>query len=416
MTHSRLKIGLLANTFSPIPGGMEVYLDHLSKALAAEGHDVHVVTRFVHERPGALSALFRSTEPPRRYVKGNVTVHLVAPSPWRRLLLTPTYRLHHHAWTERLAIELYVRAFYKALAEPLGTCDVIHFSGTGREMIGFAASRLAQERSVPFVVTPHMHVGAWGDGSIDFRLYQQAQAVIALTEHERDVYREGGLSPLRIHVQGHGVNVAGTGNGDAIRGELGVGEAPMILFLGRRSTYKGYPLVLESLRSVWKTHPDAHVVIAGPSDSTLTLDPEINSILEDHRVHVLGFVSDAVREDLYAACDVFCLPSTAEAFGLVYLEAGFYAKPVVALDIPTLRELIGDAGSGLLVERTSEDVADALTRLVGDPALRKRLGRAGRHRAEQQRWSQVARNMAAIYRDERSVPSPTSSAPAYSHA
>jgi glycosyltransferase involved in cell wall biosynthesis len=376
---------------------MEAYLDHLSAALAAEGHAVRVVTRFVDKRPQPLSELFRSAEPARTFHRGDVEVHVVAPTPVRRMLLEPTYRLHHHTPTERVAIELYVRGFYTALRTALEGSDVVHFSGTGREMLGFAAARVAADLQVPFVVTPHVHAGSWGDGAFDFRLYKKADAVIALTEVERSVLVDGGLSAGRVHVQGHGVNVTGSGDGPAIREELGLGTAPMVFFLGRKSGYKGFPLLLASLPTVWEQHPDAQLVIAGPDDPSLDLPAESKRVLADPRVVDLGFVSDKQREDLYAACDVFCLPSKAEAFGLVYVEAGFYGKPVVALNIPTLRELIEVSGRGLLVAPSTASVAGALNRLLADPELRATLGHAGRRYAKQQSWQHVAQSMRSIY-------------------
>ena len=104
-----------------------------------------------------------------------------------------------------------------------------------------------------------------------------------------------------------------------------------------------------------------------------------------------------MREDLYAACDVFCLPSAAEAFGLVYLEAGLYRKPVVALNLPTLRELIGGSGGGLLVESSPNAVAEAVTRLLDAPALRITLGQRGWERAKSQTWAHVATSMTRLY-------------------
>jgi glycosyltransferase involved in cell wall biosynthesis len=243
-----------------------------------------------------------------------------------------------------------------------------------------------------------MHVGSWGDGAFDFRLYREADAVIALTEFERSVLLEGDISPERVHVQGHGVNVSGSGNGATLRTEMGLRTAPMILFLGRKSTYKGFPLLLSALPSVWTQHPEVHLVVAGPEDPTLTLSPEAEQVLNDDRVTVLGFVSDEKREDLYAACDIFCLPSEAEAFGLVYLEAGFYGKPVVALDIPTLRELIAGSETGIVTAPRPSSVADALTLLLDVPQAQKTLGANGKRRAQRQSWKHVAHRMTSIYR------------------
>ena len=261
------KIGFVASTFAPIPGGMEAYLDHLSAALSEQGHDVHVATRFVADRPTPTAALIRSVETPRAYSRDGVSVHVVAPSSLRRPLLAPVYKLSHPPSTQSLAIELFVAGTYRALATALDGCDIVHYSGVGREMLGFTAARVAKNFGVPFVVTPHLHAGIWGDGTFDFRLYQQAHAVIALTEYERTVYVEGGLSQNRVYVQGHGVNVSGTGDGAAIRDRLGVGDAPIVLYLGRKSTEKGFPLLLEATPSIWAHHSDTRLLLAGPPDS-----------------------------------------------------------------------------------------------------------------------------------------------------
>ena len=114
------------------------------------------------------------------------------------------------------------------------------------------------------------------------------------------------------------------------------------------------------------------------------------------RVRFLGFVPDEELVAYYDACDVFCMPSTerAEQFGLVQLEAMHCGKPVVATRLGTGVEYVTlDEVTGLLVEPGNESaLAQALNRLLGDPALRARLGRgrpAPRRRGvfRRSRWS-----------------------------
>jgi glycosyltransferase involved in cell wall biosynthesis len=394
-----LTIGFVSSTFAPLPGGAETYLDHLSHALADRGHAVRVVPRFVDTCPKPFERLLSSHEPARRYEDRGVQVHVLAPTEGRRLLLPMASRLHFYPSTEPVAIRLYETAFYHPLREALRGCDVIHYSGTGRELLGFVAQRIAADTNRPFFVTPHLHVGSWGDSPLDIRLYRQAGGVVALTDYERDAYLQWGIPPHRVHVQGHGVNVSGTGDGRRFRAEAGLGDTPMILFLGRKAGYKGYPMLLESAPEIWGRFPDAHIVFAGPADETGTLPPATKKIATDPRILDYGFVSDDMREDLYAACDLFCLPSTDEAFGLVYLEAGAYGKPVVGLDIPTLRELIGRANSGLLTRPTPTALATTICELLGDPAKRELLGENGRRRAKKQSWAHVAEAMSTLYQN-----------------
>ncbi|HEY7587100.1 MAG TPA: glycosyltransferase family 4 protein, partial [Candidatus Deferrimicrobiaceae bacterium] len=86
---------------------------------------------------------------------------------------------------------------------------------------------------------------------------------------------------------------------------------------------------------------------------------------------------------LYAACDVFVLPSVSrlEAFGIVALEAMSTGKPVVVADIPGVREVIEDGSEGLLAEPVNpQDLAEKVQRLIADPQLRAEMGRRGREK------------------------------------
>jgi len=398
MRAATFTIGFVSSTFAPLPGGTETYLDRLSHTLAAQGHDVRVVPRFVETRPHPFERLLATHEPARQYHDDGVQVHVLAPVPERRLLLRPAARLHFYPTTQASAIGLYKAAFYQPLADALDGCEVIHYSGTGRELIGFVAQQIAADTNRPFIVTPHMHVGSWGDSALDLRLYRQADRIIAFTEYEQSAYVEQGIPPNRVHVCGSGLSVSGTGDGARFRREADVGNAPLILFLGRKAKYKGYPMLLRAAPHIWDQHPAAHLVLAGPPDESASLTDSEKRMAADPRILEYGFVSDEMREDLYAACDLFCLPSTDEAFGLVYLEAGSYGKPVVGLDIPTLRELIGQAQSGLLASPSAPSVANAVCWLLDNPDERHRMGKNGQAVARMQTWDHVASTTADLYR------------------
>ena len=369
---------------------MEMYLRELAIALATEGHDVRVVTRFARDRPVDVKAMHGGAEPPRHYDDGGVRVHVVAPGRARAAFLKPVYRLHYRA--PALAVRLTEFALGRSMRKALRGCDVIHFSGSGRELLGFVARRIAASMDVPFVVTPHTHQGVWGDGEIDLRLYRQAARVIALTHDEAGRLRHAGVGPDAIEVIGHGVSVRGGGDGSAFRDRHGLGSAPLVLFLGRKTADKGYDLLLEAAFELWSQVPDARIVLAGTPGAPRPVPPS----MDDPRVVDLGHIDDREREDAYAACDVFCLPSEAEAFGLVILEAWSYGKPVVVSDIPTLVERVG-GGGGLVVPRDAGQIAGALARLLTNEVLRRNQGDLGRSVAERSTWQRAARSMAALY-------------------
>ena len=86
--------------------------------------------------------------------------------------------------------------------------------------------------------------------------------------------------------------------------------------------------------------------------------------------------------DAYAACDLFCMPSTSEILPTVYLETWSYGKPVVGGKAHGLPELIEGNGAGVTVEQSAPKLAEALAHLLADPAERARLGEAGRRLVE----------------------------------
>ena len=394
-----MDVCFVCSKYWPIVGGVETYNRQVAQALQQSGHTVQVAARRVDEADGqGLLSLLTRADRPQTFSDREVAVHLLGASPWRNFFLRPTYRLHHYQLTEDWAIRLTHFALYRSLQAAIGDADVVHYSGTGRELLGFAALRHARNINARFVITAHMHPGAWGDSRLDFRLYRQADHYIALTEAERKYVQDHGIPNKKISTIGHGVTVGGTGNGEVVRQELGI-EGSMVLFLGRKAFYKGYSLVLEAAPVVWDRYPDVHFVLAGPDDQEHTeeLRQAHQEVLSDPRLHEKGFVSDQEKENLYDACTIYCQPSRAEAYGLVYQEAWAYGKPVVARRIPTMEELVESSSGGLLVEGTGESVAQALLKLLANPERREKLGCAGRKRVASQTWEGVAEQLVSIY-------------------
>jgi glycosyltransferase involved in cell wall biosynthesis len=123
-----------------------------------------------------------------------------------------------------------------------------------------------------------------------------------------------------------------------------------------------------------------HLVLVGPDEGGLARLQEGVRRAAD-RVHAVG---RSAEPELYmAAADLLCLPSYREGFGLSLLEAAATGLPVLASRIYGVVDAVQDQETGWLVPaRDSAALAQALDRLVGDAALRTRLGRAGRERAE----------------------------------
>jgi len=101
----------------------------------------------------------------------------------------------------------------------------------------------------------------------------------------------------------------------------------------------------------------------------------------------LGYVSQRQKEIVFAACDIYCMPSVCESFGLTYLEAWVRKKPTVGADIPAMKELIGKSSGGLLIEFGNErQLEKAIKKLIDHPKLAERLGESG-YRATESTYS-----------------------------
>ena len=150
----------------------------------------------------------------------------------------------------------------------------------------------------------------------------------------------------------------------------------MVGSLGRLDAVKGYDVLLRALARL----PGVRAVVLGEGGARAALEASARDLGVADRVELPGW-SDAPASAL-PGFDVFCLPSRSEGFPLSIVEAMFAALPVVATRVGSVAELVADGCTGLLVERDDVDgLVAALARLRDDPALRERLGDAGRRRA-----------------------------------
>jgi glycosyltransferase involved in cell wall biosynthesis len=168
----------------------------------------------------------------------------------------------------------------------------------------------------------------------------------------------------------------------ALRAELGAAEGDcVVIAVSRLVRHKGYPELLRAMEAV----PGATLWVVGerlPSDHGDDLGPAFAraEALLGPRLRRLGYRHDVAR--LLAAADIFCLPSHFEGLPMSVIEAMLTGLPVVATDISGPREQVVEGETGFLVPPgTVEPLAAALARLAADPALRARLGEAGRARA-----------------------------------
>lgn len=163
----------------------------------------------------------------------------------------------------------------------------------------------------------------------------------------------------------------------------GFPSGAIILSVGRWSAserYKGADLLIQSIPELSHNFPDTQLVLVGPGDDVPRLRHEAQSRGIAEQVHFFTRVSQAELAACYSRADIFALPSTGEGFGLVFLEAMAFSKPVVAVNAGGTPDVVENDRHGLLVGPNVAEISRSLEKLLSDPALCEQLGACGRSR------------------------------------
>lgn len=175
---------------------------------------------------------------------------------------------------------------------------------------------------------------------------------------------------------------------------------PYVLAIGSLEPRKNLPYLVAAFGAMAASHPDLRLVLAGPDGPARpAVDAAVAALGESvrSRVVITGGVSDAGRVALLAHARVLAYPSLYEGFGFPVLEAMSIGVPVVAARAGSIPEVAGDAAS--LVGPTDVGaLAEALTALVDDDALRAEKIALGRDQARGYSWLETAHGLAALYR------------------
>lgn len=162
-------------------------------------------------------------------------------------------------------------------------------------------------------------------------------------------------------------------------------ESLVILSVGRLVRRKGFNRVIENLPNLLAQGLDVYYLVCGRGSLEAELKALASQLGVQDRVLFAGYVPDEQLASYYAACDLFSMltffdteDKSIEGFGIVYLEAGYFAKPVIASRVGGVEDAVHHEETGLLIDPNAEDeITDALLQLCTDQPLRDRLGLNG---------------------------------------
>jgi D-inositol-3-phosphate glycosyltransferase len=374
-------------------GGMNVYVRELSSALTRAGIECDVFTR----AETADVADVVTVEPGLR-------VHHVTAGP-RGEVPKDDLPAYVEAFADGVRDVLTMRSMHRV--------EAIH---ANYWLSGVAGHRLKHELGLPLVSTFHTLARVKAETSgpePEERTRAEAQiigcsdAILASCADEAaQLVRLYDADPSRIELVPPGVEHAffSPGPRAGARSALGLGDHPVLLFVGRIQPLKGVDVAVAALAAL--DDGDAVLVVVGGASG-------VDGPAEVERVHKLCAdlgVADRVRfvdpqphhllSTYYRAADVVLVPSRSESFGLVALEAAACGVPVVASAVGGLRTLVDHGRTGFLVEgRDPSAFAAYVAEVLDNPQLAASLGDAAASRARRYTWSTSAARLRRLYAD-----------------
>lgn len=390
----RLNICYLTNEYYPdIRGGIGKFVYILARETAKFGHQVHVITL---TRDNIESVNFEE----------NVWVHRIGVNKYPKSLLE--YDTVNDNFNENRMNTLY--SHYEEILKINKKCKVDIVQTPIWDSLGFYA--LFDSR-FNLVVTLHTSMKTIFEGvyhineEVEFHieveeyLLNKSKFIVsnskAIEKQYNQYYNDAcegktfliphGLEDMRKFVKN---NKKLSDNSDNIE----------ILFVGRLEYRKGIDIIFECVPYICKKYNN--VIFRFCGDNTINM-PNSETTYKDYflskynefseRVIFEGYISDEEIIDRYSNCDIFIAPSRFESFGLIFLEAMIFSKPVIGTNIGGIPEVVENGVSGILIENeNSENLKNALIKLIENKDIRESMGKNGRRIYEEKFTAEIMAN------------------------
>ena len=383
-----MKIGLLSwESLHSIPvGGVGTHVTELGAALERKGHEVHVFTRIGHGQ-----------------------------APYERIHGVHYHRCRFQSNSNFVdEIDSMCRSFVLQVmaAEDFGGAfDVVHAHDW---LAANALIWIKQGRGRRGILTIHStEYGRCGNnfhGGQSARIRNQegggmdwADRVIAVSSALRhEVQSMYQVPDWKISTIYNGVSVSnfdGWIEPAEVKRRYDIGPVdPTVLFVGRLVQQKGPDLLIETIPSILKYYPRAKFLFAGDGELRKPGELRARQLGVAHATRFVGFQVNGTLADLYKACDVVCVPSRNEPFGIVILDACSAGKPVVCTKNGGPEEFVLHNINGLKVHANPDSIAWGLGTLFTDFEWARWMGRNGRIAAETAfAWDAIAEQTLAVY-------------------
>ncbi len=417
MSDRTLHIALVSPAYLPLPGGGERYVAALARGLVAADAQVTVVTSAATAETDFWNGVETRSE---RDEAGVRIIRLpILPAAGGRDALMRRRRLmvllsampgDQSSMLAGMARRFPAIDGLDAALDSLRGVDVVHGFNISWEHGLVAAHEYSRRAAVPLVTTPFAHLGESSLGRVarnstmnhQLRLLRDAARVLVLTRLEADGLARYHVRPERLEVIGGGVDPIPDDYAESpyfspehheARGNFGV-------YIGRQSFDKGALHAADAVRALRRRGRDIALLLIGSSAPEFEKYRRRLSPEDRASIRPLGILSDRDKHAVLSRARFLMLPSRADSFGIVLLEAWSHGVPVVAARAGGIPGVVDDGANGLLVPFADVDgLANAVERLITDEVFAERIGEAGREKIRTHySWDVIAARALEQYR------------------
>ncbi|MCJ7691571.1 MAG: glycosyltransferase family 4 protein, partial [Clostridiaceae bacterium] len=251
----------------------------------------------------------------------------------------------------------------------------------------YPALAYAKCKNIPFICVPLLHFGE-PNSKENFKLYfnerskeilEKSTLILTETEMEKEKLISYGYDIKKIITAGIGIDVNEVAGGNSFRfkKKYNIGGF-IVLQISTQTHDKGSHHIVEAMKILWENKINAKLVLIGQ----ILKDFEAYLLMQEAYVFentiILNYINEQEKKDALDACDIFAMTSRSESFGLTYLEAWLYKKPVIGAFCSGVMELIEDGTNGYLVPFGDKDMlSEYIVKLLDNKHLRNKMGIEG---------------------------------------
>jgi glycosyltransferase involved in cell wall biosynthesis len=361
-------------------GGVACHVSELSNALALEGHEVHLFTRAIEDSDEIING---------------VHYHMIACDQNGGIV----------EQMNRMCEGMYSR--FLDVREKAGEFDILH--GHDWHPVNVLC-RIKAQFGVPFVITFHstewgrngnLHGDWWEAKEISHREwlggYESSEVIVTsaiLKDEVQHIYK---IPDYKLWEIPNGINVGKIKrelDQEDVKTNYGVNPClPVVLFTGRMVYQKGPDLLVEAAAKVLQKR-NARFVFIGEGEMRAQCEAQAQKLGIGNSCIFLGYAPDNIVIDWFNACDIVCVPSRNEPFGIVVLEAWDAKKPVVATDAVAL---IDNFRTGVLVRKEPSSIVWGINYIL-EGLGHSRMGENGYALLKSKyNWQKIAERTLEIY-------------------